>query len=162
MYYFSASRLSAKEKKTRGALFGRLSDGRRPNQPYRWSTGAGELLEIPVTVMPGFRVPIHVSYLLYLAGVSTLLARSYFRAALLLCRQTGTAPSLLLHPLDFMDLKDAPALRFFPAMAMPSEKKMALLSGALEDMAVDWDIRSMAEHARSIPVTGPPRPASAA
>lgn len=161
-YYFSASRLSPQEKKTRGALFGKWSDGRKPNQPYRWSTASGELLEIPVTVMPGLRAPIHVSYLLYLAGVSKAVARAYFQAALLLCRKTGTAPSLLLHPLDFMDLKDVPSLRFFPAMGIPSPRKMDLLSGVLEDLSKDWDVRTMAEHAGAIPGAGPARPAAAA
>ena len=29
---------------------------------------------------------------------------------------TGTNPSLLLHPLDFMGREDCPALAFFPGM----------------------------------------------
>ncbi len=37
--------------------------------------------------MPVFKVPIHLSYLLYLAGFSRPLARAYFRAG------PGTVPS---------------------------------------------------------------------
>ena len=152
-YYFSRSRLGPEELKTRGALFGRFRDGFKPNKPYRWATPSGQLVEIPVTTMPGARVPIHVSYLLYLAAVSPALARAYFGTALALCRATGTVPSLLLHPLDFMDLKDAPALGFFPAMSIPAERKMDLVGRALQTMGRHWDIGTMERHARSCSAT---------
>ena len=161
-YYFSRSRLGPEELKTRGALFGRFRDGLRPNKPFRWTTPSGGLTEIPVTTMPGSRAPIHVSYLLYLAGVSPALARAYFDVAVALCRATGTAPSLLLHPLDFMDLKDAPALGFFPAMSIPAERKMDLVSSALDAMGRHWDIGTMERHARTFPPSGPARPSGEA
>ena len=45
-----------------------------------------DLLEIPVTTMPGVRTPIHMSYVLYLAQRSELVALRYsFATALRLC-----------------------------------------------------------------------------
>ena len=108
-YYFMTARLSSEDAYQRKQLFGTLGEGLRPIRPYRWRLGAevpdGGLLEIPVTTMPVFRVPFHLSYILYLSAFSPALALVYFRMALMLCRATGTPPSLLLHPLDFMDLQ---------------------------------------------------------
>ena len=56
--------------------------------------------------MPIAKVPIHVSYLLYLSLLSPVLARAYFATALGLCKLTGTPMSLLLHPLDFLGADD--------------------------------------------------------
>ena len=106
-YYFFTARLDPEEKRQRSRLFGGFCEGFRPVRPYRWDVDGSELIEIPVTTMPIFRLPIHVSYLLYLARFSRGLALAYFRSALLLCRATGVAPSLLLHPLDLLDKQDA-------------------------------------------------------
>jgi peptidoglycan-N-acetylglucosamine deacetylase len=130
-YYFMVSRLSEEEAEQRNALFGSLKDGFRPLAPHRLRCEHGELIEIPVTTMPVFRVPIHFSYILYASTFSRTAAIAYFRLALMLCRVTGTAPSLLLHPLDFLDKNDAPELNFFPAMALPHERKMEIVSDAI-------------------------------
>src|SRR5205085_9240040 len=94
-YYFATSKLSADQKKERALLFGKMGEGFRPLKPYRWALDAGRLTEIPVTTMPIFKIPLHLSYLIYLGCYSRTLAKSYFRWALRLCRVTGTAPSLL-------------------------------------------------------------------
>ncbi len=106
MYYFLTARLNASQKEERKKLFGTWSEGFRPLKPYWWESGDARILEIPVTTMPIFKAPIHVSYLLYLGQFSHFLAMSYFRNALRLCRLTGVEPSLLLHPLDFMGADD--------------------------------------------------------
>lgn len=126
-YFFSRSRLTAEQKRQRSALFGSFSDAFRPVKPYRWTLPAGELLEVPVTTMPFFKVPIHFSYLLYLAGFSRGVAKAYARAAIALCRTSRTEPSLLLHPLDFMGAEDDADLAFFPAMNMPVAAKLTLM-----------------------------------
>ena len=114
-YYFMKSGFASKEQKEqRSKLFGTMSEGLRPANAYRWQTPTGRLIEIPVTTMPGFKLPIHVSYLLYLSGFSPRLALLYFRIALVLCQITGTEPSLLLHPLDFLGGDDVPDLKLFP------------------------------------------------
>jgi peptidoglycan/xylan/chitin deacetylase (PgdA/CDA1 family) len=161
-YYFMTSKLDRDALEQRKALFGTFAQGFRPNRPYLWRTDGGELLEIPVTTMPLLRFPMHVSYLLFLGGASPALARSYFRFALWLCKLSGTQPSLLLHPLDFLGCDDTSALSFFPGMQLHSERKLALVSMALEELARDHDIVTMAQHAAAtregrLPVTAAAR-----
>jgi hypothetical protein len=128
-YFFSKSQLSDEEKQQRKALFGTFSDALRPVKPYRWELEHGQLLELPVTTMPLFKTPIHFSYLVYLGSYSRLMANLYTRTSIAMCRMTGTEPSLLLHPLDFMGLEDKTGLEFFPAMSMPVAKKLELMDG---------------------------------
>jgi peptidoglycan/xylan/chitin deacetylase (PgdA/CDA1 family) len=143
-YYFARTGLDRAERRRRSRLFGTLGDGRRPLRPYRWRLEAGELVEVPVTTVPLLRLPIHVSYLLYLSAVSRSLAINYFRAALSLCRMTGTPVSLLLHPLDFLGADDARRLDFFPGMALSGEWKMDLVSEIIDRLE---------KHARVVPLT---------
>lgn len=164
--YFLKSGLNRKERKKRGALFGSISDGFRPLKPYRWKTAGQPLLEIPVTTMPLFRVPIHASYILFLARWSEWLAQAYFRTAMWLCRWTGVQPSILLHPLDVLGCDDDQELSFFPAMDLPSEKKIRVMAAMLDCLAGNFQILPMGEHARRIestrlkvrPLPPPPAP----
>ncbi len=126
-YFFAKSNLTAEQKKQRKALFGTFSDALRPVKPYQWQLKSGTLTELPVTTMPIFKIPIHFSYLVYLAGYSPALAKFYTRVAITMCRLTRTEPSLLLHPLDFMGHEDDEDLKFFPAMNMATDKKIALM-----------------------------------
>ncbi|TXT21015.1 MAG: putative hydrolase, partial [Planctomycetota bacterium] len=116
----------------------------------RSSNGRTSLLEIPVTTMPWFKVPIHVSYLLYLDQFSRFAAINYWRMALTLCRLSGVAPSLLLHPLDFLGCEDDRDLDFFPAMRVPSARKIELLDTVIGMMTKHYDVRPMREHAAAI------------
>lgn len=150
LYYFFTSRLDKQQRQERKLLFGRFREGFRPLRPYRWSVGGEDLLEIPVTTMPLLKVPIHVSYLLYLASYSRVAAKAYWTMALTLCRMTGVAPSLLLHPLDFLGCDDEQDLSFFPAMNVPAERKLSLLSDVLESFTRHYDVRPMRDHAAAI------------
>ena len=123
-YFFAKSHLDPEEKKQRQALFGSFADALRPVKPYRWDLEEGQMLELPVTTMPVFKVPIHFSYLLYLSSFSPLVARMYTRFAVGMCSLTRTEPSLLLHPLDFLGREDDAELGFFPAMGLPLNRKM--------------------------------------
>jgi peptidoglycan-N-acetylglucosamine deacetylase len=149
-YYFMKSRLDRGDLRQRSSLFGNPSDGLRPNRPYRWHLSNGELLEIPVTTMPGLRLPIHASYVIYLGGFSRAIALAYFRFALWLCRLTGTQPSLLLHSLDFIGCEDNQSLAFFPGMSLSRERKTALLSDILAELAAHFEIVPMCEHAKGV------------
>ncbi len=122
-YYFRTARLSAEERAKRRLLFGTLRDGLRPVKPYRWRLDEGSLIELPVTTMPLFKVPFHLSYLLYLGVYSHLAAKLFLLKALTVCRLAGVQPSLLLHPLDFLGGDDCRALAFFPAMRLAGEVK---------------------------------------
>jgi hypothetical protein len=150
LYYFMTSRLSQQQRQERKLLFGRFSEGLRPLRPYRWPSSEGGLLEIPVTTMPLLKVPIHVSYLLYLATYSRAAARAYWAMSLTLCRMTRVAPSLLLHPLDFLGCDDEADLSFFPAMNVCAKWKLSFISDVLESFTRLYDVRPMREHAAAI------------
>jgi peptidoglycan/xylan/chitin deacetylase (PgdA/CDA1 family) len=150
MYYFLTSHLKDDEKAQRKALFGSLRDGLRPVRPYRWQIENGQLLEIPVTTMPLFKLPFHFSYLLYISTFSAALAMLYFKTALLMCRITGTEPSLLLHPLDFLGCEDVPELAFFPAMKLDITRKLELLNRVLRNLHARYTVSSLGEQARKL------------
>jgi peptidoglycan-N-acetylglucosamine deacetylase len=147
-YYFMTAKLSAEEAEKRKELFGKLRDGLRPLKPYRLRLDKGTLIEMPVTTMPLFKMPIHVSYLLYLSGFSPRLALSYFQMAIRLCRLTNTAPSLLLHPLDFLGSDDVRELRFFPGMNIESERKLEIVSRLLGVFSDSFTIANLQRHAQ--------------
>lgn len=149
-YFFATSRLTAEEKEQRKALFGTWADALKPLKPYRWDLEQGSLLEIPVTTMPLFKVPIHLSYILYLSKFARPLARLYFRFALALCAVTRTQPSILLHPLDFLGGEDVRELAFFPGMDLPRAGKLALVGEALDLMASRYQVLTMRAHAEAL------------
>jgi len=150
MYYFMSTRLTKEQRAERKQLFGKFSEGFRPIQPFAWTCSEGHLTEIPVTTMPLFKVPIHASYILYLAQFSPIVAMTYWHMALTLCRATGVGPSLLLHPLDFMGCDDDRDLAFFPAMGRPAEPKIAIVSRMIDLMSRYYDVVPMRDHAAAI------------
>lgn len=152
-YYFMTAKLTPAEREQRKALFGSMAEGRRPLRQYAWDLGdpqARKLLEIPVTTFPLLKIPIHFSYVLYIATLAPPLAIPYFRSALLACRALGIEPSLLLHPLDFLDGTDVATLAFFPAMAMPKERKLAVLARALRVYRELFDVVAVGDHAAAL------------
>ncbi len=149
-YYFRSAHLDAAQREERAHLFGDARDGLRPVHPYTWDAGGRALLEIPVTTMPLVRVPIHVSYVLYLASVAPALGVAYFRAALRVCRLRGVEPSILLHPLDFLGADDVDSLRFFPGMAMTGAAKRAVVERCLDVLAEGHRVVTMRDHAAAL------------
>jgi hypothetical protein len=149
-YYFRSAKLSAEQRAERGNLFGSAREGLRPLSPYLWDLGSDTLLEIPVTTMPLTRVPIHVSYVLYLAGISPALAVQYFAQSLRLCRARGIEPSILLHPLDFLGADDVESLSFFPGMSMTGAEKRLTVLRCLDELARQFDVVTMRDHAAAI------------
>lgn len=146
-YYFMRAKLTPEERAQRARLFGQFRDAWRPVSHYWWKLREGRLLEIPVTTVPGMKIPFHLSYVLYLSTFSTALATAYLRFALRMCRLARVAPSLLLHPLDFVGGDDVPALDFFPAMKLPGELKRERVSGYFRELARGFDVVSMSGHA---------------
>ena len=150
-YYFMTAKLTPAEKEERKKLFGTFNEGFRSIRPYQWAIKKDtQLVEIPVTTMPIFKVPIHVSYILYLSMYSESLALLYFRIALALCRLTGVQLSLLLHPLDFLGGDDMEELSFFPAMKVPSAKKIRVVGRVIDMVSNQFNIVAMREHAREV------------
>ncbi|MEM9187465.1 MAG: polysaccharide deacetylase family protein [Planctomycetota bacterium] len=145
--------------------FATLADAFRPLSPYTIETPSGPLAEAPVTTMPLFRVPIHVTYLTFLAQTSTAAAKAYLRTALMLCRVRGVAPSMLLHPLDFLGAEDEPSLGFFPGMKLRRDAKLRLVDWLLASLAKHWRLATVSQHAgeltRMEPTAPPPADAKA-
>lgn len=155
LYYFSqSSGLSDEEKHKRRNLFGNLSDGLRPIDPYLWDVDGRSLLEIPVTTMPVARAPIHMSYLLYLMAVSEPLAKAYLHTTVMACKAAGVEPSFLLHPLDFVSGDVVPALAFFPGMNLPTARKLAWFDSAIELIARHFTVVDMQTHASAVLARG--------
>jgi hypothetical protein len=147
IYYFLTARLSRREREKRAALFGSFRQGLRPNRAFRIETNAGLILQIPVTTLPLLRTPIHVSYLVYLSSFCERAADQYCRIALALCRLTGTHPSWLLHPLDFLGSEEAPDLSFFPGMNISSTRKIARVSRWLKMLKNDYEVCTLRTYA---------------
>jgi peptidoglycan/xylan/chitin deacetylase (PgdA/CDA1 family) len=149
-YYFRSAKLTTAQRAERSNLFGGFREGLRPLKPYEWQVGTDRLLEIPVTTMPFARIPVHVSYVVYLAGPSPALGRQYFASSMRLCRLAGVEPSILLHPLDFLGADDVHALGFFPGMRMAGAQKRAVVADCLRELNRQFRVVTMGEHAESI------------
>ncbi len=153
--------LKGEQREKAKKLYGGFRSLRYPNRPFQrhvdlsgQSDGAigdsATLWEMPVTVMPLTRTPIHFSYFTYLASFSKLAAKAYFRSALALCRATGCPPSLLLHPPDFLGREDDEDLAYFPAMKMSRKEKLAMVRWALQQLQESFDVRCMVDQLRMI------------
>jgi hypothetical protein len=148
--YFLTSGLSREQKEERKELFGRFTDGLKTLSPYRFAWRGKDIIELPVTTMPVFKLPIHGSYLMFLGKFSTTLAKFYFWFALKMCRLTGVEPHMLLHPLDFMGHEDDSALAFFPGMDQPRAKKVQLMSDCLAMMQKEFNVLCMKDHVQAV------------
>lgn len=149
-YYFLHSSLDRAQRQQRKQLFGALSNGFLPLKPYRHEGDAAPLLEIPVTTLPLFKVPIHFSYIMYMATFSRWAAVAYFCSAIRFCKLNGIQPSLLLHPLDFLGKDDEGELAFFPGMNVQADYKLSLAVQLLGWMSKHFTCVTMAEHAGSL------------
>ncbi len=150
-YYFMTTKLTPEEKDKRKELFGTFKDGFRANTAYPWVKDGHSLMIIPVTTFPIIKIPIHISYILYLSMIHPSLGLLYFHIAVKLCRKLRVRISLLLHPLDFLGGDDdQKELMFFPAMKMKSEKKIKIVGKALEILKRYYNVMPMGEHAKSM------------
>lgn len=147
MYYFQKSDLTKEEKKARKELFGKFSEGFRRLKPYKWDLGNGKsLTEIPVTTMPVFKLPFHLSYLIYLGNISMPLMRLYLNTAIGMCKITNTPVSFLLHPLDLIGGDQITQLAFFPGMNVSSTKKVEVFKSVIKTLSKNYDMVNMSKH----------------
>jgi hypothetical protein len=148
MYYFWNSKLTKEERESRKELFGSYKEGFYPLKPFNWKLKNNQtLLEIPVTTMPVFKIPFHLSYLLYISGYSMLLMKAYLSFSLMMCKLTRTPPSVLLHPLDLISGDKVPQLSFFPGMNISTQKKVEVFKYALKRIQKDFEILPMLQFA---------------
>ncbi|MEL4457156.1 polysaccharide deacetylase family protein [Lutimonas vermicola] len=143
-YYFWKSKLSKEERESRKELFGSFKEGFYSLKPFNWKLENGSsLLEIPVTTIPVFKIPFHLSYLIFISGFSMLLMKAYLNFSLLMCKITKTSPSILLHPLDLISGDKVPQLAFFPGMNLPTEKKIDVFKYTLNRIKKDFEVLPM-------------------
>lgn len=127
--FFAQADLTETQKRRLKALYGNLKNGFLPISPFSWRTHADvDLLEVPVTTMPIFKFPLHMTYLMYLGSYSTALMCLYLKTALGLLKVTRTPLSFLLHPLDLMGADKVPELSYFPGMGLTSKEKTRLFT----------------------------------
>jgi peptidoglycan-N-acetylglucosamine deacetylase len=151
IYYFWKSDLTKEEKKARKELFGQFKDGLRPNKPYfHILKNNKKLLEIPVTTIPLLRVPFHLSYLIYLNGISSFLMKFYLNLSIFFCKITSTKPSYLLHPLDLIGGDKLRSLTFFPGMNLNSDKKMLVFRYVIKTLKKHYTLVCMSEFSESV------------
>jgi hypothetical protein len=144
MYYFWNSSLTKEERESRKELFGSYKEGFYPLKPYFWKLANNKkILEIPVTTIPFFKIPFHLSYLLFISGFSMWVMKAYLGFSLFLCKLTNTPPSILLHPLDLISGDKIPQLVFFPGMDIPTEKKVIVFKYALRKIKKNFDLLPM-------------------
>jgi hypothetical protein len=154
MYYFKKSDLSKEEKKARKELFGKFSEGFRKLKPYKWDLGNGKsIMEIPVTTMPVFKLPFHLSYLIYLGNISMPLMKLYLNTAIRMCKITKTPISFLLHPLDLIGGDQITQLAFFPGMNVSSSKKVEVFKNVIGLLQKNYQVVNMSKHAENIEMT---------
>lgn len=147
MYYFKKSNLSKEERKARKELFGKFSEGFRKLKPYKWDLGNGKTIkEIPVTTMPIFKLPFHLSYLIYLGNISMALMNLYLNTAISMCKITKTPISFLLHPLDLIGGDQITELSFFPGMNVSSTKKVEIFKKVIQSLSKHFILVNMSKH----------------
>ena len=146
-YYLRSTKLAPEDGERRSELFGSLRDGFGPNRRHVAATRSGPIAVVPVTTMPLLRVPIHLSYVMHLRTMSRSVARAYVRSALRACRLSGTQPSLLLHPLDFIGAQECPELAFFPGMQLPASERVEMADYFLKAYRSTFEIVPLGEHA---------------
>ncbi len=145
-YYMLHSRLTKADRTQRKALFGSAKAGFMSLRPYRWTSLGSRMIEIPVTTMPWVKVPIHFSYIMYLATFSKWIAKFYFQSAITFCWINRIEPSLLLHPLDFLGCDAEPDLAFFPGMSLKTATKVELARDCLSSLSGMFEVGTMLDH----------------
>lgn len=151
IYYFRTSSLTKEQKKERKELFGKFSDGFMKLKPYFWRLKNNRaLLELPVTTMPLFRIPIHLTYLVYLSALSNQLMYVYLKCALYLCKLTKTSPNFLIHPTDLLGEDMVDDMEFFPGMKIPSDKKLAIFKKVISVFSRHFTLVTMENHTTRI------------
>lgn len=160
LYFHLSAKLPQEERQRRSGLYGGLKQGLATLRPHRLDSG---LVEFPVTTMPVARVPMHQTYLLFLAQLSLPLARLFWGVARGTCSLFSLPPTLLLHPTDFLDLDDEPRMDFFPGMKLPRQTKLDLIDLVLRTVTTRHPVATLAERAAALSqsATAPSTPLSA-
>lgn len=145
-YFFASSKLTESEQLELSELYGKFNNGFKPNIPFFWElSSGGKLLEIPVSTMPLLRIPIHMTYLMFLASYSAKIMFYYLDMVIGLFRLTSQQPSFLVHPLDLMGEDMVPELSYFPGMKLHTSYKAELFSRIVERLTNKFTLVTMSE-----------------
>ncbi len=109
-------------------------------QPYRWHANGSEIMQFPVSVMPGLRVPVYHT-LAYYSKEAAFLDRVASFA------RRGESLSYVLHAVDAMGLADDSIdarLSKHPGMDRPLADKIAKLDRVLACIAAHYEVRTYA------------------
>lgn len=109
------------------ACFGSI----RPYRPARTSLyrrGEAGILEVPVSVVPWLRLPLHFSYAAVLGG-------SYLDVGLRCALRAGSPVNFLFHLVDFADPLEGALFRFVPGLKTPLAERLALADRAMSLLA---------------------------
>ena len=152
----SSRRGSADEQREeRQRLFGNWTRGlpadsallvavRRRMRP---SPAPQRLLEIPVTTMPLFRVPIHFSYLLFLRQFSRAAAWAYWQMAMRAVPAGRRRAVAALASARFSRRRRRAGPGVFPGDAMRGAEKVTFVRSVLTDFAKRFDVAPLGRHA---------------
>jgi hypothetical protein len=150
-FYFRRTKFSEEQKKERKNMIG-IGEVTKPNKPFIWQLSSKmKLLELPVTTMPVFRIPFHLSYLIFLSCYSETLMLLYFKISLLLSRMTKIAPVFTIHPTDLLDKKQIPELGYYPGMEISAGNKKKLFKMIIELFRKYYMLISLNDFAQLIP-----------
>lgn len=131
-YYFKTADMSREERAKRRALFGKITEGFRPNRPHLKRMHEETLIaELPVTTFPILRSPVHLSYLVYLYRFNIKLLDAYLYSAVFFFKLFHVPVSFLLHPLDFLGGDSVKSLAFFPGMDLRTDEKLDVVRHVL-------------------------------
>ena len=144
-YHLFHAKLSREEKRKQRHLFGGFRSAFAPLERYDWQLDSGALIEVPVTTMPILRLPIHFTYLNYLADFSQTLASVYFKSALSLLHSFNVKPCLLFHATDFLGKSDPLVPAFLPGMKSDADRKIAFLHKLFHSFEKDYSGRGIME-----------------
>lgn len=150
-YHKKRATSSAAEDVGSQSLYGSIMDGWQTMQPFRWQSDQLDLIEIPVTSMPIFRIPFHGTYLQYIADRSEALALVYFKFALLLCRLRGVSPSFLLHLTDFIGCDSQYDLEYLPGMKRTTQQKILFMRKVMNIFQKSYAITGIQEFLNVMP-----------
>ncbi len=145
-FYFASSNFTPEEKEQLKNLYGSVTEGFRPINPYFFKVNSSKIREIPVSTFPVFKTPVHLSYLLYLAKYSEFLMFSYLKSAIVISKITNSEMSFLLHPTDILGSDLIPQLSFFPGMEIKSSKKVEIFKKILTILKSNFNLVTMNEH----------------
>ena len=118
-------------------------DPYRPSPAAPWRRGQASLVELPIAVTPGMRVPA--------IGTSLLLAPHWVRARMLEAMRRRRFFNLELHGIDLADADDdgipGELATREPAFRAPLERKLRALEATLDRLAADFDFITLREAA---------------